>query len=324
MNRVRLSQLGLGVALLVVLLVTGYGINAAAPQGSGRVNCVGGMADIYPCAGVDLLAHMPLSAIGAETGAIMGNDHWGWTDPLTNRDYVIFGLTNGTSFIDITDRENPIYLGKLPSHEGESIYRDIKVYQNFAYIVADNLPNHGLQIFDLTELRDVVNPPVTFNETAHYDDIGSAHTLWVNQATGYLYAVLRNADSHCPAGVQMLHLADPLAPTLAGCLDHGEAPISTVECLVYDGPDHDYHGHEICFLASDDNVSIADVTNKGATSIIARFTYPHIMRAHQGAVTEDLRFWLMTDMHDEMHHGHNTRTHIFDIIDLDNPVVLCY
>lgn len=324
MKRSSFLHLGVGLILFLVLGVTGYRLAAAASEGGGRVNCENGMAGIFPCAGVDMLSNVPLDAIGAEDGTVKGNDHWGWTDPQTNRHYVIFGLTNGTSFIDITDPENPIYLGKLPSHQGASVYRDVKVYQNTAYIVADNLPEHGLQIFDLTELRTVANPPVTFSETAHYDEIAAAHTLWVNEESGYLYTVLRSEDSSCPAGVQILDLQDPHAPTLAGCLDEGEAPISTIECLNYDGPDHDYHGHEICFLASDDNVSIADVTNKAAPTIIERFTYPGIMRAHQGSMTEDLNYWLMADMHDEMHHGHDIRTHVFDISDLDSPTVVGY
>ena len=322
MKQSRLIHVCLSVALWLLLGVGGYALTAAAPQA--RTNCTNGMAGAYPCAGVDMLANLPLNAIGAEDSTVFGNDHWGWTDPQTNRQYVIFGLTNGTSFIDITDPENPIYLGKLPSHAGASVYRDIKVYQNIAYIVADNIPTHGMQMFDLTQLRNVVTPPVTFSETAHYNGMGSVHTIWINQDTGYLYAILRNTGSTCNMGIQMLSLQTPPSPTLAGCLDLAEAPISTAECVVYDGPDQDYQGHEVCFLASDDNVSIADVTNKAAPTIIKRFTYPGIMRAHQGSMTPDLHYWLMADMHDEMHHGHNTRTLIFDIMDLDNPVVLGY
>jgi choice-of-anchor B domain-containing protein len=324
MNKSRLLRLCLGVALLLLLELTGYGLSAAAPLGNNPVVCTGGMAGAYPCDNVDLLSHLPLSAIGAEDDTVMGNDHWGWTDPQTNRHYVIFGLTNGTSFIDITDPENPLYLGKLPTHDGESVYRDVKVYQNIAYIVADNLPNHGMQMFDLTELRNVANPPVTFSETAHYAGMGAVHTLWINEDSATLYGILRADGPDCDTGVQIMSLQNPLVPAQVGCLDEGEAPISTAECLVYDGPDHDYHGREICFFASDDNVSIADVTNPAAPTIIKRFTYPGIMRAHQGSMTEDLHYWLLADMHDEMHHGHDIRTHVFDIQDLDNPVVLGY
>ena len=29
------------------------------------------------------------------------NDIWGWTDPQTNREYAIVGMSNGTSFVEI-------------------------------------------------------------------------------------------------------------------------------------------------------------------------------------------------------------------------------
>ena len=99
-----------GMGLLLLWL--GLSWKDAAAAASNRTPCTNGMAGIYPCAGVDLLAHLPLTAIGAEDGSIQGNDHWGWTDPQTGHNYVIFGLSNGVSFIDITDPENPLYLGK--------------------------------------------------------------------------------------------------------------------------------------------------------------------------------------------------------------------
>lgn len=324
MKKSRLLHLSMGVALLLLLGLSGYGSSTAAALGGGRVACTGGMAGVYPCDSVDLLSSLPLSAIGAENDTVMGNDHWGWTDPQTNRNYVVFGLTNGTSFIDITDPENPVYLGKLPTHEGESVYRDVKIYQDTAYIVADNLPSHGMQIFDLTELRNVANPPVAFSETAHYAGMGAVHSLWIDEESATLFGILRADGPECDAGMQIMDIQNPTAPALLGCLDEGEAPISYTECMVYEGPDHDYHGREICFLASDDNVSIADVTNPAAPVIIERFTYPGIMRAHQGSATEDLHYWLLADMHDEMHHGHDIRTHVFDIQDLDNPAVTGY
>ena len=50
------------------------------------------------CSNVDLLAHLPLSAIG---GGEIGNDMWGWKDPATGREYALVGKTNGTAFVDI-------------------------------------------------------------------------------------------------------------------------------------------------------------------------------------------------------------------------------
>jgi choice-of-anchor B domain-containing protein len=91
--------------LAAALLLAGTAASAAP------VPCTGGFAGVYPCDKVDLLAQMPLTAIGGG----VGNDVWGWTDPVSGREYAIIGLSNGTSFIDITDPVNPVFLGRLPA-----------------------------------------------------------------------------------------------------------------------------------------------------------------------------------------------------------------
>jgi choice-of-anchor B domain-containing protein len=295
---------------------------AAAPAvPAGRVACSNGSAAGYPCRNIDLLAQLSLAELGASGTAIKANKHWGWTDPLTGRDYVLFGLTNATSFVDITDRQAPVFLGLLPSHQGTSAYRDIAVSGTVAFVVADTPAQHGLQVFDLTQLRGVSSPPVTFAETAHYDEFIAGHSLWMNQATGYLY-VFRSVGDTCQSGVHIVDVRTPLQPRFAGCFGQDDTPLSTGECLVYDGPDPDYQGRELCFVGSDDNVSIFDVTDKSQPVQVVDFTYPDIARAHQGDMTPDLRYWLMGDMMDEHHNGFNTRTYAFDIGDLDQPVVL--
>ena len=52
------------------------------------------MAGIYPCSGYDLLGRIPLSAFGA----MAANDIWGWTDPMTQKEYALIGLDNGTAY----------------------------------------------------------------------------------------------------------------------------------------------------------------------------------------------------------------------------------
>lgn len=283
-------------------------------------DCVEGYAGIYPCHNVNLLGHLSLTEMGAAEG-VMGNDLWGWTDPDTGKKYVIFGFSDSTSFIDVTDPANPLYLGNLPGHDGPSQWRDMQVYQNYAFITADIPTQSGIQVFDLTRLRDVANPPVTFTADAHYDGFGAGHNLWANQETGYLYAF--RSDT-CSAAIHMINIQDSLNPTFVGCAATDDAPLSDSECLLYNGPDAAYTGRELCFTGSDDNMSIDDVTDKDNPVAVARFGYPQIGRAHQGSLTPDHRYWLMSDMNDEHHMGFNTRTHAFDITDLEAPVYLGY
>ena len=104
--------------------------------------CENGMAGIYPCNGYDLMEVMPLIVFGASAG----NDSWGWTDPATGKEYALFGTDVNTAFIDITNPTEPIYLGNLPTATVESTWRDIKVYNNHAFIVSE-APGHGMQVF---------------------------------------------------------------------------------------------------------------------------------------------------------------------------------
>jgi choice-of-anchor B domain-containing protein len=307
------------IAALFVLTTMPAAAAPAAP--TGRVACSGGSAAGYPCQNVNLLAQLTLSQLGASSATVKANKHWGWTDPLTGRDYVLFGLTNAVSFVDITDREQPVYLGLLPSHQGVSSYRDMAVHGNTLYVVADTPAQHGLQVFDLRQLRSVQNPPVTFAETAHYDDFTAGHSLWMNEGSGYLY-VFRTTGDACQNGVHMVDVRNPWQPGFAGCFGQTDTPLSTGVCLLYDGLDADYLGREICFVGSDDNASIFDVTSKSQPVRVASFTYPGIARAHQGDLTADLRYWLLGDMMDEHHYGVNTRTYAFDVSNLDQPLVL--
>jgi len=44
------------------------------------------MAAGYPCAGIDLLAFVPLKTLGSQLDA---SDIWGWTDPKTGAEIAI-------------------------------------------------------------------------------------------------------------------------------------------------------------------------------------------------------------------------------------------
>ena len=141
----------------------------------GEVVCENGEAASYDCDHVDLLSFLPREELGAGRGARL-NDIWGWTDPETGREYGLVGRMDGTAFVDVTDPHNPRYLGNLARTEGSrsSTWRDIKVFKDHAFIVADGAGAHGMQVFDLTGLRDVTEPR-EFAATALYTDIGSVH-----------------------------------------------------------------------------------------------------------------------------------------------------
>ncbi len=283
------------------------------PERMPATPCVGGMAGIYPCDNVDLMALVPIGTFSASST----NDIWGWTDPQDGDEYAILGLNNGTAFIDISDPENPVYLGKLPTHTSSTTWRDVKVYSDHAYIVSE-AGGHGMQIFDLTQLSSVVGPPVTFSNTAHYSDFGDAHNIVINEDSGYAYGVGTNT---CSGGLHMVDISNPTSPVNAGCFS-ADGYTHDAQCVNYAGPDTDYSGAEICFNSNTDTITIVDVTNKAAPSQISRTGYAGVGYTHQGWLTEDQRYFLLSDEQDETDNGHNTRTYIWDMLDLDNPVLI--
>lgn len=278
--------------------------------------CVDGVAEGYPCLKVDLLAHIT----NAQLGGGSGNDVWGWTDPDTQREYALMGLTNGTAFIDITDPEFPVRLGLLPTQTGNSTWRDIKTRGYYAFIVSE-ASNHGMQVFDLRRLRSVVNPPTTFTADAHYDNFGRAHNIVIDVDSGFAIAVGSNQGSQtCGAGLHLIDINSPLAPGFAGCFS-ADGYTHDAQCITYDGPDSDYTGREICLASNEDTVTIVDVSNKANPLQVSRTPYEGSRYTHQGWLTDDRRYFLVNDELDEIQVGHNTRTYVFDVSNLDAPTL---
>ena len=280
---------------------------------TGPETCSDGVAGGFACSGVDLRARLPVS----DMDGVGGNDIWGWFDAQESREYALMGLQNGTAFVDVTDPENPVFLGRLPTQTTASIWRDIKVYQDHAYIVADAAGAHGMQVFDLTRLRGVTAAQAWLPDLV-YGDFRSAHNLAINTATGFAYAV---GTDTCSGGLHMIDLGDPGNPMFAGC--HVVSPDThDAQCVVYQGPDMDFVGREICMNSNENHVGIADVTDKSAPITLSQSTFPQLGFVHQAWLTEDHRFLFVGDELDELNFGVPTRTHVFDVSDLTSPQYL--
>jgi choice-of-anchor B domain-containing protein len=292
---------------LLIILIT----NAVQSQ----TPCVSGFAGVYPCNKVDLLARMDFPEIGGNNST-EGNDCWGWTDPLNGKEYAIMGCSSHTAFIDVSNPTNPIYLGKVNSHNNvNSLWRDIEVYNNHAFIISE-ANGHGMQVFDLTRLRNVVSPQVFLPDT-RYDGFGNCHTIAINTATGFAYCMGSNTFS---GGPHVLNIQNPLNPVFAmGYSPEGYTHDSQI--VVYNGQDSEHVGKEIYFGCNEDRVIILDVTDKSNPTMIATFNYPNTAYTHQGWLTENQKYYIVGDEIDENNFGFDTRSIVIDMSDLDNPVL---
>ena len=227
----------------------------------------------------------PWGELGASRG-IQANDLWGWTEPGTGREIALVGMTDRTAFVDLSNPVNPVLLGQLPLPEGAiaSTWRDMKVYADHVFVVADGAGEHGMQVFDLGHLRGLEGTePVTFSEDARYTRIGSAHNIVINEETGFAYSVGSNGGGEtCGGGLHMIDVRDPKTPGFAGCFQDATTGQQRTgyshdaQCVVYRGPDEDYVGREICLGANETALSIADVTDKSNPVAVSRASYPNV------------------------------------------------
>jgi choice-of-anchor B domain-containing protein len=324
-----------------------FGVEVSTPA-----PCIAGFAGPYPCENVDLAAVVPL----AELGGVAGNDSWGWTDPVTGREIALVGTGTGLTFVDVSEPTDPRILGRLESHRLDSriLWRDVKVDQDHAFIVSE-VRGHGLQVFDLTRLRNSVGTQAkVFQPDAVYEEFGSAHNLAINTDTHFAYAV---GSDTCEAGLHMVDISTPTEPTFAGCFDE-DGYTHDVQCVLYSGPDPDHNGsrpgkgdkgdkadrgpaqakartggpaagapahaepHEICFAANEDSVTIVDVTDKADPVMLSKITYDTAAYTHQGWLTPDQRWFVFNDELDEdpvLGAGSvdNTTTYMVNVEDLD-------
>ena len=306
-------------------------IRSFDPVLGAEVQCAQGEARGWDCDQIDLVSFLPTHQLGGGRGT-MSNDVWGWTDPATGHEYALVGRSDGTAFVDITDPETPLFVGDLPMTPGAraSVWRDVKVYKDHAFIVADGAGEHGMQVIDLTQLRALDKMPASFEPTVHYTGIHSAHNIVINEDTGYAFAVGASGGGQtCGGGLHMINIQDPAAPAFAGCFaDPTTGRRKTgyshdAQCVVYHGPDAEHQGKEICIGSNETALSISDVTDKDNPVALAMAVYPKVAYAHQGWLTDDHTFFYMNDEGDEPQQlVEGTRTLVWDFTDLDDPVLV--
>jgi choice-of-anchor B domain-containing protein len=261
----------------------------------------------FPAENVALLSWLTSEDLSGELQT--ANDIWGYISPA-GREYAIIGLLHGTAFVEVTDPIDPVVVGVVPGPE--SIWRDIAVYRDYAYIVSEG--GGGVQVVDLGKIdRGTVRrrrPVVT-------DGLATAHNISVNQESGYAYLSGSNLAN---GGLVALDLANPRRPRL----EAGSWPFFYVhDALVVSYQRGANAGREIAFaFAAESGVQIIDVTDKRNMFTITTVEYPGLAYCHSGWVSKKNRFLLVNDEADELHEVEHegqatTRTHILDIRELE-------
>merc|ERR1712048_994041 len=319
----------------------------------GYTECVDGFAGEFPCKEATLLSLLDPVALGCgvvpdvQTGdnstdeylagekALYCSDVWGWTDPESGREFALECQRAQTTFVEVTDPINPVVLGHIPRPgfpNRRSNWCDIKTYKNFAYIVSE-LPGHGMQVFDLTQLLTIDTPCTPLKETYWYltqegaPDLGRSHNIFINEDTGFAYVVGAKdfeEEPICEGGFYILNLEpNPADPQFVGCFSE-DGYTHDVQCVIYNGADEEYVGKEICFASNEDSVTIVDVTDKANVTIISKASDNFVERVthytHQGWLTADHHYFVFNDEYDEYKFTENhTTTYVANVMDLKSP-----
>ncbi len=293
---------------------------------SGEIRCEDGVAAGFECDEVDLLSFLSIESLGGDPTETL-TDVWGWTDPVTSREYALVGRSTGVAIVDIGEPTGPVYVADAPANRTHA--RDIKVYGNHMFVTGDRAEDHGLLVFDLEQVRNAATRPVVLEPSAKYEGIASAHNLVIDTESGFAFTVgNRLGGETCGGGLHMVDIRDPSNPVFAGCYTDTEGLIwqgrtHDGQCVVYRGPDEDYRGRQICFALNETAVRIVDVTDKANPIPVSAGRYPGTGYIHQGWLTEDHRYFYQNDELDELAGlTPGTRTLIWDVEDLDDPVLV--
>ena len=195
------------------------------------------------------------------------NDCWGYTDEQ-GREYAFLGVRNGTSIIDITDSSNLKEIAFIPS--ATSIWKDIKTYKNYAYIV--NETGGGLQIIDLSNL------PESASLINTYDGFKTSHNLYIDETRGLLFA---EGDHMQP--VRVLSLEDPINPKQVSSFGVEVHDIFARDNLIY--VSEGGHG----------TISVYDYTDEKNIKLAYRFEIPEAGYVHNAWLSHDSRYLMTTE-----------------------------
>lgn len=208
------------------------------------------------------------------------SDVWGYVDGDGN-EYALVGVYNRFSIVDLSDPANP----KLTFEEDgpRSIWRDMKVWNNHAYITHDGTDGGdqgvGLLIVDLSTLPADTNLAVTYYTGDNYP-FSKAHNIYIDEnGIAYVYG----AD-YSNGGVIMLDLNnDPKAPVEIGLYD---------DYYVHDGF---VRGDTLWASCITDGIQVTvDISNKSNLVTLATWSTPNDF-AHNCWLSDDGKYIYTTD-----------------------------
>lgn len=252
------------VAVLpVFLLLASCGGSSTTPSAPPVTSAAPGASPGAVSLNMVLRAQLTPAALGVSGGS--GN--WGYTSP-SGRRLALVGTSAGLSVVDVTTPTSPRVTGQVAG--GSSAWREVRTYRQYAYVTTE--AQTGLDIVDLGDPERPVKLK-TWSET-----FASAHSLWIDEERGLLYA------NGTQSGMHVLDLAsDPASPRELGRFT--------------DFYVHDCYGRgNRLYAAAIRNgfLGVLDVSQPGAIRELFRFATGGSF-THNAWLTRDGRYLFTTD-----------------------------
>ena len=172
----------------------------------------------------------------------------------SGREYGIMCTSSGTAFFDVTVPSNPQQVGYI-SGPG-SLWRDVKVYEQFAYIVSEG--GSGIQV---VSMANIDNGQVTL--TGVVNDVGTSntHNVFIDEDAGFLYRTGGGGN-----GLRMYSLANPASPQYVGAWS--SRYVHDAQVVTYtSGPNA---GRQIAYRCAGLNGGSGDTGSASSTSPTSR------------------------------------------------------
>ncbi len=163
-------------------------------------------AQTYQSLNMNLQSNWYDSTVIAEPAyGIKYNGIWGYE--ANGREYALVGSTAGVYFIDITNPQSPVKSDFVAGRRGACIWREIKTYSHYAYLISDDQSPNSFQIVDLQYLPDSVHIVADYSSLFE-----RGHTLYIDGNKLYV-GLVRGGQFTQNASMAVFSLNNPEVPT---------------------------------------------------------------------------------------------------------------
>ncbi len=282
-------------------------------------------------------------------GVVCYNEVWGYADGNGN-EFAIICSPEEVHFIDVTDPTNPTLVQTFKG-TGRSIWRDVKSFGNYVYVVHDNNETNdseGLWVFNVSNIGSGSIQDLGFFE----NDFKRAHNIFIDEQHQRLYVAGSNTEYNglivydisggtpqlitsvqIGAYIHDLYVRDHIAYLSLGNsglyvfdMTNPNSPQYMDDFTGLSGYNHSSWGTEdnnylvTAYETSDKPLVILDISNPSNMTYITQFKYPLLAPNHTDNIA-----------HNPLIKGdyayvsyYEDGVEIFDISDPNNPTIAGY